>query len=220
MKERDYITAINEVMAAPMVTYTRQLENLHKQPIQKDFQSIVDLSINIDRNIFIADVDEELGDIVDGLIRFWNRVDDEVGLSIEDRKPIKIYVNSTGGDLNAMFQISDSIRLSKTPVWTINTGKAYSSGMFIFISGHKRIAYPSSTFLYHQGSGLSGGDAHKMENFQSFYSKQLAKLEKLVLKHTKISQELYNEHKKDDWWMFADEALELGVCDEITNKLI
>jgi mannose-6-phosphate isomerase len=35
-----------------------------------------------------------------------------------------------------------------------------------------------------------------------------------------ITPEQYKEHIKDDWWLTAEEALKLGVCDEIAEEFI
>ena len=114
----------------------------------------------------------------------------------------------------------DAIKMSTTPIWTINIGAAYSGGFFTFIAGHKRFAYPLSTFLYHEGSTGNIGDAGKFRNFADFYDKQLDMLKAITTQNTRITDEMYRDHKKDDWWMTAEEALELGVCDEITKEFI
>ena len=38
--------------------------------------------------------------------------------------------------------------------------------------------------------------------------------------YTDIPREEYEKHQKDDWWFFAEEALKMGVCDEISERLI
>ena len=110
--------------------------------------------------------------------------------------------------------------MSKTPVYTIVIGSAYSAGFFISIAGHKRYAYPLSSFLYHEGSATNGGTANQFQNFSEFYKKQLKQLKEHTLNCTKISEELYEEKKRDDWWLDANEALELGVIDEISEELM
>ena len=49
---------------------------------------------------------------------------------------------------------------------------------------------------------------------------QRKKLKEITLKNTKITEELYDEHIKDDWWLFADEAKELGIVDEIASEFV
>ena len=189
----------------------------------KDFSYLLNLASQLSREVPINDViDEEIGDAVESIIRFWNRIDDEMNIAQKDREPIKIYINTPGGSLHATLTMVDAIRMSKTPVYTINTGTAFSGGFFIFISGHRRFSYPHATFLFHEGSTGGGGpqDAGKFRNYASFYDKMLEQLETLTLENTNITKDIYNKHKLDDWWIFADEALKLGICDEIITDFI
>lgn len=108
--------------------------------------------------------------------------------------------------------------MSKTPVWTINVGTAYSGGFFTFICGDRRIAYPHSSFLYHEGSAGTEGTANQFENFAAFYKRRLEQLKQIVLEKTKISEEKYTAIQKDDFWMSAEDALELGCVDIIADN--
>lgn len=187
---------------------------------QYDFGDITDLSSALNRQLNVGEIDGNVGDAIDSYIRFFNRQDEQDGIPVEERTPIKIYIDSPGGDLIATFTMINSIRMSKTPVWTINIGAAYSGGFFTFIAGHKRFAYPLSSFLFHEGSTGTSGDAGKFRNFADFYKKELDNLKKVVLEYTDITEEDYEKHINDDWWFTAEEALEYGICDEITKELI
>ena len=187
---------------------------------QYDFGDIADLSNALNRQLNVGEIDCNVGDAIDSYIRFFNRQDEQDGIPVEERVPIKIYIDSPGGDLVATFTMINSIKMSKTPVWTINVGAAYSGGFFTFIAGHKRFAYPLASFLFHEGSTGTSGDAGKFRNFADFYKKELDNLKKVVLEYTNISEEDYEKHINDDWWFTADEALEYGICDEILTELL
>jgi ATP-dependent Clp protease protease subunit len=105
-------------------------------------------------------------------------------------------------------------------VWTINTGQAYSGGFMVFIAGHRRISYPNASFLIHEGATGTMGDANKFNNWADFYKKILNRLKTITLKYTNISKEEYEKHQKDDWWFFAEDALEMGICDEISDSFM
>ena len=184
------------------------------------FDQIVDFIHCSNRIMYLGDITEGVGSAMDSMIRFWNYEDNKNDIPIEERQPIKIYIDSNGGSLVDTFTMIDSISMSKTPVYTICTGSAYSGGFFIFLAGHKRFAYELSSFLFHEGSTGTSGDAGKFRNFADFYKKELDKLKSIVLKYTKISDEEYEKHIKDDWWFTADEALKYGICDEISKELI
>lgn len=173
------------------------------------------------REVFVGTIGPGLGDNIDMYIRYWNMKDDEAGIPVEERKPVKVYIDSNGGCLDDTLTMIDAISMSKTPVWTICVGNAYSGGFFTFIAGHKRIAYPMSSFMFHEGSTNSGTvDAGKFRNYADFYSRQMELLKKVTLKYTKISEEDYEHHRKDDWWFFAEEGIQYGFVDEIAKELI
>ena len=187
----------------------------------KTFPDVMNTTANLKREMTIGDIDEEVGETVEAIIKYWNKVDDELNIPIEERLPIKIYIDSSGGSLHATFTIIDAIKLSKTPIYTINIGMAFSGGFFIFLAGHKRIAYPHSVFLYHEGStGMGRQDAGKFRNYAAFYERLLLELKAVVLENTKITEEEYEKHKLDDWWIYTDEALEKSICDEIATKFV
>ena len=186
----------------------------------KTFEDVINLDGAVNREVYVGDICSGLGQTVEGYIRFWNKYDDKRNIPIEDRKPIKIYIDSNGGCLSDTFTMIDAIKLSKTPVWTICTGTAYSGGFFTFIAGHRRFAYDHASFLYHEGATATGADAGKFRNYAEFYQKELEQLKEVTLKYTKITPEEYKEHIKDDWWMTADEALKYGVCDEIAKEFV
>ena len=174
----------------------------------------------LERHLFLGEIDPDVGDTIESMIRIYNQWDDERNIPVEERVPIKLFIDSPGGDLTASFTIIDSINMSKTPVWTINVGAAYSGGFFVFINGHTRYCYRNSSFLYHEGATEVGGDANKFQNFSDFYKRQLQRLREITLANTKISPDLYNEKRRDDWWIDANEALELGIADKITDTFI
>jgi ATP-dependent Clp protease protease subunit len=196
-------------------------ENLRNNRSEvKTFEDVVNHYAGWNRTLLVGDIDADLGGAIESFIRFYNLYDEEQNIPVDQRKPIKIYIDSNGGDLCATFTIIDAIRLSKTPVWTIVIGSAYSGGFFIAISGHKRIAYPLATYMYHEGSTANIGDAGKFRNFADFYDRQLDTLKDITLKYTNITEEQYKEHKKDDWWMDTKDAIEYGVCDEIAEAFV
>lgn len=175
----------------------------------------------INRTMILNDIDEVVADAICHLIRFWNDVDHKEQLAAEYRTPIKIYIDSCGGSLVGALTIADSIRMSKTPVYTINIGAAYSGGLLSFIAGHKRFAYPSSSFLFHEGSTTLGNiDAGKFKNYAGYYENLIKRMKDYLIELTDISEEQYEKISRDDYWFFADEAIENGVCDEILKEFI
>lgn len=147
----------------------------------------------------------------------YNRQDKDI--PVESRKPIKIYINSFGGDLYQCFALISAIGASKTPVYTINTGVAMSAGMIILLSGHKRFAVKYSIAMCHSGSGSVGGDFEQTQSAMDNYKKMVDTMKTYILERTKIDSKTLSRKWTKDWYMFADEQVSLGVVDEIVENI-
>ena len=112
----------------------------------------------------------------------WNTEDK--GLPVKERKPIKIFINSEGGDLNTVLNLIDVIRLSKTPVHTIGLGMAYSAAGYLLMAGHKRYIFENTSFLIHDGySGAFGSIAKNIDTMR-FTERGEERVKNLVLSCT------------------------------------
>ena len=181
----------------------------------KTFTDFVDLSANLNREIYISTITPQVAEIVDKTIRLWNYIDDTETVEYSKRYPIKIYMNSLGGDFNAMLTIMDSIKMSKTPVYTINTGVVQKEAFFIYSMGHQRYAYPRATFLYERDLKHLDEADEQVDKYATFYQRQLTEIKDLIIEKTKITENEYNKHLKGVWWMTSEDAYKLRVCTEI-----
>lgn len=181
------------------------------------FSEYVDLNSSSSREIYISTITPQIAETVDKTIRMWNRIDDTEMVEWGKRIPIKLYINSTGGDFNSMLTIMDIIKLSKTPVYTINTGVVHKEAFFIFITGHQRYAYPKSSFVYERDLKHLDEEDRSLDNYIAFYERQLAEIKDVILEKTKITENEYNKHLKGTWWMTAEDAQKLRICNEVLN---
>jgi len=179
----------------------------------EDFSKAMDTSAYMNREILIDNITPQIADTVDRYIRFWNDIDEEKEVLMQNREPIKILINSLGGALTAALTIMDSIKLSKTPVYTINIGTAYKEAFYIYLAGHKRYTYPRASFLLEKDL-KQFVDESQSNNYISFCEKQNNELKDVILDKTKITEAEFNKHK-NSWWLDADEAYKLKVCNEI-----
>ena len=182
------------------------------------FEDIINLKSSLDREIYLSDISDGIGAVISSIISYWNKVDKDTMDSCG--KPISIIIDSPGGSLTDTFTIIDAIKLSKTPVHTIVIGTAYSGGCLVAMTGHKRYAYPHASFMLHEGSTSTGGDSHKFINYSKFYQLQLKQLRDIVISNTKMTDEFYESIKRDDYWLTAEEAKEMGMIDEIIKECI
>jgi len=158
-----------------------------------------------------------VSDIVKNIMQY-NSDDEKNGIPVEERKPILLYIASPGGSVDDGFSLVNAIEMSKTPVHTINMGKAYSMGFLIFISGHKRYSYPDARFLLHDGSNFVYDSTSKVKDRMEFEDQVEQRLTNYVIRHSKITKGIYDENYRREWWMFPEEAKECGFVDYIIGK--
>lgn len=212
-KGADFEEDINEFVEDVLINALTASED-------SSIQDIYDVFSFKNRSVLLKDIkSNSTGSNIYQDILLWNIIDKNK--PEKNREPIKIYIDSWGGSLIDGFEIIDAIKASKTPVYTIVTGAAYSCGLMITMAGHKRFAYPRSSFLMHEGSiGSEIQDAHKFKKYAEFYNVQLDQMKQFIIEHSKITSEEYDRLSKDDNWFTANQALEKGFIDEITKELI
>ena len=149
------------------------------------------------------------------LIMRCNKADK--GKPVEERTPIKVYINTCGGDVVTLWTLIQAIQTSKTPVWTINFSYAYSAGAELLVAGHKRLALKGTQVMFHRGSCCFGGEQSVVESTQKHFSALEKKLSDFLTAHTKIDPKFYKKKSSSDIYMDENDALEKGVIDVIVE---
>lgn len=155
--------------------------------------------------------------IVDDILSY-NRAD--VGVAPEERVPIRLYINSPGGNICEGFSVVSAIELSKTPVYTINIGMWSSMAFLIGITGHKRFSFPYMTFLMHDGTNFtfdSGSKAQDKMKFDERFEREIIKSH--VLKHSNMKSTEYDALTRVEYYMLPEDAKERGFIDEIVTNI-
>src|SRR4051794_12318886 len=69
----------------------------------------------------------------------------------DPKKPVYLFIDSPGGEINSGFSIYDTARFIEPDVYTVVTGLAASMGSLIALcaTGDRRFAFPNSKFLIH-----------------------------------------------------------------------
>jgi ATP-dependent Clp protease protease subunit len=75
-------------------------------------------------------------------------------------KPISVYINSDGGDLNAMFAIHDILRTAPCPVHTYGFGHVMSAGTLLLACGDTRYLYENALVMMHEPMFSMGEDSN------------------------------------------------------------
>ena len=144
---------------------------------------------------------------------------EDMKLPIEKRKPIKILIDSVGGYLNETMSLVATIEMSKTPIYTVNMGGAYSGGCILLMAGHKRYAMPYSKALIHTGNGELGGTHEQVMAQSEKYEKEIKAMGDFICSHSKIDAKTYKKKKSQEWYLDTEGQINYGVVDEIVSDI-
>lgn len=161
-------------------------------------------------------IDEGLLDLVKMIIRCNH---EDKGKSVEERVPIKVYIDSPGGDVCALWTTIKAIEISKTPVYTINYCTAYSAAADLLTAGHKRFAFPGTNIMVHSGSCMYAGTVEQADNMKKYFDNLGKKVTDYFLAHTKVEPRIYKKKAPYDWYLDEDEALKYGIIDTVITDI-
>ena len=132
-------------------------------------------------------------------------------------KDINIYINSPGGDINALFAIYDTMQFVRPDCSTICFGQAASAAAVLLAAGapNKRLALPRSRIIIHQPYGQAMGQASDIELAAKEIERMRLLLEEMLAQHTGQPIERVHRDTDRDFIMTADEAKEYGIIDEV-----
>ena len=164
-------------------------------------------------------VDDEINASLLDLVRMIIRCNKEdKDKSVDERTPIKVFIDSPGGDICALWTTIKAIEISKTPIYTINYCTAYSAAADLLAAGHKRYALPGTNAMVHSGSCVFGGTMEQAENMKKHFDKLGKKITDYFLSHTKVDPKVFKKKAPADWYFDEEEMLENGLIDEIVTN--
>ncbi len=141
-------------------------------------------------------------------------------LHLESENPdrdISIYINSPGGDVNAMFAIYDTMQFIRPDVATICFGQAASAAAVLLAAGApgKRFALPSSRILLHQPYSGAQGQVSDLELAAAEIERLKTQLEQILAHHTGQPIEKIAADTDRDFVLTAAEAQAYGIIDDV-----
>ena len=138
-------------------------------------------------------------------------------LEADSDEPIRVFIDSPGGDVDAGYAIFDMIRFINAPVYTIGMGLVASAGALILLASprERRIALPNSHYLIHQPLSGIKGVATDIEIHAAEIEKVRVKINKLIADETGTKLEQVEKDTDRDYWMNAEEAQKYGLIGKI-----
>jgi len=170
-------------------------------------------------------------DITTRTIFFWDDVEEysicdvikkiKYFESLSEEDPITLVISTHGGLETEMFALYDIIKCSPCQIITIGIGKVMSAGPLILAAGDKRLIYPTTQIMIHEGweewapSGLKDIET-QINYFKSLHKIWCNKMEACSVQPFDFWWEL-TDHEPD-LFFGAEKALEFGLVDAIIDE--
>lgn len=179
--------------------------------------AVVEKLLNSRSLIISGEINQELAEKVATQLLILQEMGDE---------PIKLFINSQGGHVEAGDTIHDMIKFIKPRVIIIGTGWVASAGITIYLAADKedRYSLPNTRYMIHQPLGGCQGQATDI----NIEAKEIVRVRKRInnIISNATGQPLEKVEKDTDrnYWLNAEEAVEYGIVnkvitsyDELTN---
>ncbi|MCI6827462.1 MAG: ATP-dependent Clp protease proteolytic subunit [Spirochaetia bacterium] len=135
-------------------------------------------------------------------------------------KPVYIYIDSPGGDVDSGFAIFDAIRFISCPVYIVGIGLIASVAALILLSVPKenRFGFENSRYLIHQPLSEMRGVATDVEIYAKEMENTRLVINKVISEQTGQSLEKVTQDTERDYWLSSLQACEYGLISKIVKN--
>jgi ATP-dependent Clp endopeptidase proteolytic subunit ClpP len=137
------------------------------------------------------------------------------------QKVIPVVIDSYGGQVYSLMSMIASIKSSELPVATIVEGKAMSCGVILFSCGTEGYRYISddATLMIHDVSSGSWGKNSEIQASAKETERLNDKIYDILAENSNKSKKWFhkklNKKGRADWFIEAEEAIDLGLADMV-----
>ena len=138
-------------------------------------------------------------------------------LEEESAEPIRVYIDSPGGDADAGYAIFDMMRFVKPQITMIGMGLVASAAAIILLAAprERRVGLPNSHYLIHQPMSGTRGVATEIEIHAKEIEKLRAKINRMIAEETGQPLEKVEKDTDRDYWMNSEEAVAYGLISRV-----
>ncbi len=137
-------------------------------------------------------------------------------------KPIKLFISSPGGNINAGLCLYNVIRMLRSPVKTINIGTAASMASILFLSADTRLMLPDSLLMIHDPSAYFEEGLTKTNDVKERLETLLVFRERLsgiISERSGKPIDDVNQKTAQETWFTANQAVEYGIATDIVESI-
>lgn len=183
-----------------------------KEEKGKHTSSVVMEKLLKSRTIFISgEINQELAEKVSTQLLILQEMGDE---------PIKIFINSQGGHVEAGDTIHDMIKFVKPKVIVIGTGWVASAGITIYLAADKenRYSLPNTRYMIHQPLGQCRGQATDLHIEALEIARVRERINKIISAATNQPLEKVQNDTDRNYWLNCNEAVDYGIVNKVITS--
>lgn len=183
------------------------------------YHSWFESGLSIEGRIIILDSTSPTDEIDIGMSLHFLKCMDVLEAN-DNKEPICVILNSTGGDIHSSFAIYDRIKESSCKVCVRGYGAVMSGASIIMQAGALRQMSPNSYMMIHDGSVMLDNDMNKAKKWVKAYDDMSGAMYEIYYqsskkKNKKITLEQIKNMCKEETILNSQQALELGFIDYI-----
>lgn len=140
---------------------------------------------------------------------------------LENNKQIYLFINSSGGYVQDILSIYDTMKILKSPIRTIALGEVSAESVLLLAAGQKGERYISKnshiilTKLYHN-SGIYG-DMKAVKIHMNFMQIKTDSYMNSLSDCLGIKLKDLNKILENDVYLFAEDAIKFGIVDKLVK---
>ena len=135
------------------------------------------------------------------------------------KKPMNLHINCVGGDVFDGMAIYNVIKKRTAETTVYIEGIAASMGSVIALAADNVVMAENSLFMIHNAWGGAMGEASEMRKTANLLEKISNEIADIYVKKTKLPYDKVKDMMDEETWLNADEALELGFVDSISDAI-
>jgi ATP-dependent Clp endopeptidase proteolytic subunit ClpP len=174
------------------------------------------MKVNV-KGTIIPNDDQWIYDLFDIDATSPAKVSKGITAAAEKGEPLEVYINSGGGDIFAASEIYSAIREYSGDVKIHVVGLAASAASVIACAGKSDIS-PTAQIMVHNVSSATSGDYHDMDKMSEILQKANETIANAYITKSGMTKEKALEIMDKETWLTADEAVELGLIDEVAGS--
>lgn len=183
-----------------------------RQEKEKEASALVLEKLLNSRSIIISgEINQALAEKVSTQLLILQEMSDE---------PIKLFINSQGGHVEAGDTIHDMIKFVKPRVIVIGTGWVASAGITIYLAANKedRYSLPNTRYMIHQPLGGFQGQATDIGIEAEEILKMRKRINTIISEATGQPLEKIDKDTDRNYWLSSSDAVEYGIVNKVISK--